>query len=66
MMMTSARNWTMINFDKNKTYTRDTKTFTGIIQQDQKSFRIDFVPIDGSTEPLKENNSWWKVWSRRK
>jgi PDZ domain-containing secreted protein len=69
MMMTSARNWSMANFDKNKTYERDGKTYTGIIQQDKQSFSINFVELGNSTTENNTTNSsdndkkpWWKVW----
>lgn len=68
-MMTSARGWSMSNFDKNKTYERDGKTYTGIIQQDKQSFSINFVDLGNTTKETNSTNStdndkkpWWKVW----
>ena len=68
-MMTSARSWSMSNFDKNKTYERDGKTYTGVIQQDKQSFRINFVELGDSTTQNKstiptdnDKKPWWKVW----
>jgi hypothetical protein len=69
MMMTSARKWSMTNFDKNKTYERDGKSYTGIVQQNEQSFSVNFIDLE---KPITENNittnketekkSWWKVW----
>lgn len=68
-MMTSARGWSMSNFDKNKTYERDGKTYTGIIQQDKQSFSINFVDLGNTKKETNSTNStdndkkpWWKVW----
>lgn len=69
MMLTSTRKWSMIDFDKNKTYEREGKTYTGFIQQDSKSFSINFLLIDSTANlQLKTNfeeqkpkkKSWWK------
>lgn len=69
MMMTSARNWSMSNFDKNKTYERDGKSYTAIVQQGKQSFSINFVELgnstaeNNSTNPTdKDKKPWWKVW----
>jgi len=43
-MMTSSRKWSMIDFDENKTYERDGQTFVGVIQHDEKSFSVNFIP----------------------
>ena len=62
-MMTSARNWSASNFDKNKTYERDGKIYKGIIRQDSKSFKIDFIPLDDSSEMNQtDKKTWWKTW----
>lgn len=62
-MLTSARSWSMSGFDKNKTYERDGKTYTGLIQQDKQSFKINFVPLDDNSASLPtDKKPWWKVW----
>lgn len=71
MMMTSARNWSMADFDKNKTYEREGKSYTGIIHHDKQSFSINFIEL-GSSEFENNSNSpvdselnkkpWWKKW----
>ena len=61
-MMTSARNWSMADFDKNKTYEREANSFKGIIKQDKKTFRINFIELNGSTEQRSDKKPWWKVW----
>lgn len=43
-MLTSARGWSMSNFDKGKTYERNGMQYEGRIVQDANSFRIDFIP----------------------
>ena len=42
-MLTSARNWSMSDFAKNKTYG---EIYKGVIFQDKQSFKIDFLPLD--------------------
>jgi len=59
-MMTSARKWSMADFDKNKTYEKEGHSYKGIIQQDDTSFRIDF--IDLASNPNTEQKPWWKAW----
>jgi hypothetical protein len=62
-MMTSARNWSMKDFDKNKTYEREGRTYRGLIQQDPTSFEINFIPADGNSgSGQTEKKPWWKVW----
>jgi len=62
-MMTSARNWNMSDFDKNKTYEQDGKIYKGVIKQDGHTFKIDFLPLDSekSTNGTGKK-SWWKIW----
>jgi hypothetical protein len=71
MMMTSARNWSMANFDKNKTYEREGKSYTGIIHQDEQLFSVNFIELGNSTFEEKSTDStdnglnkkpWWKIW----
>ena len=70
-MMTSARKWSMADFDKNKTYEMDRKSYTGLIQQDEQSFCINFMELGNSTIESSskthttnetEKKPWWKVW----
>jgi hypothetical protein len=62
-MMNSARNWSMAEFDKNKTYERNGEKHKAIIQQDKQSFSIDFIPLaDRQAAGHAEKKSWWKVW----
>lgn len=71
MMLTSVRKWKMNDFDKNKTYERDGKLYTGIIHQDEQSFSINFIDLgkpsnQENTAPLAPTETtpkpWWKVW----
>jgi hypothetical protein len=71
MMLTSARKWSMSNFDKNKTYERDGKIYTAIIQQEDQSFSINFIDLgtsknthnsNPSTDNITDKKPWWKVW----
>lgn len=61
-MMTSARNWSMSNFDKNKTYERDGKIYKGVIQQDKQSFSINFLTQSetSTTTNQPDKKPWWK------
>lgn len=62
-MMTSARNWRMSDFGKGKTYEKDGQTYQGVIHQDKKYFRIDFVPLgNNSTKAQIDKKPWWKLW----
>jgi Tol biopolymer transport system component len=78
MMLTSARNWSMADFSANKIYEREGKSYLGIIHDDRRSFRIDFIEMGNANEvnaptepevdaePTAETESnkkpWWKVW----
>jgi len=59
-MLTSARNWSMSDFVKNKTYG---ETYKGVIQQIKQSFKIDFLPLDnGKSANETDKKPWWKIW----
>ncbi|SDH45098.1 hypothetical protein [Chitinophaga filiformis] len=60
-MMTSSRKWSMANFGENKTYGREGRSYKGDVQQDDKSFAINFSPLNDSTAPA-DKKPWWKVW----
>lgn len=78
MMLTSARNWNMADFSANKIYEREGKSYLGIIHDDRRSFRIDFIEmgnanevnaptapeVDAEQKAETESNKkpWWKVW----
>jgi hypothetical protein len=70
-MMTSARNWNMSGYGKDKTYGRDGKSYKGIIQQNRESFNINFIEVGDSTNESSLNpptakgtdkKPWWKAW----
>jgi hypothetical protein len=60
-MLTSARGWSMANFDKNKTYEREGKSYTALIQESKESFSINFIPLDNNINQA-DNKPWWKLW----
>jgi len=62
-MLTSARSWSMVNYDKDKTYERDGKSYKGIIQESKQSFSINFIPLDNNSDANQiDKKPWWKVW----
>ncbi len=71
-MMISTRNWSMEDFDKNKTYTIYNEVCKGTISQTQQGFSISFAPLSGSIESTQSDNTesnepdykkpWWKIW----
>lgn len=61
-MLTSARRWSMVDFDKNKTYERDGKLFEGKVTQDKNAFKLDFIPFgDTTNEQPNGKKPWWKL-----
>lgn len=50
MMQTSARKWSMTNFDKNKTYEKDGEIFKALINETANSFSINFLPNEISKD----------------
>lgn len=63
-MLQSARRWDMNTFAAGKTYSSGEETYTGVIQQDAQSFRIDFLPGPkaGGTPPPAEVPPTKKGW----
>jgi hypothetical protein len=60
-MMTSARNWSISDFDKNKTYEHNGVKYKGVLKQYKQTFKMDFFPLDKSTSET-DKKPWWKVW----
>jgi hypothetical protein len=60
-MMTSAENWSIINFGKNKTYEKDGKIYKGIFQQNKQSFNIDFIDL-GNTDIPRDSGTVQNPW----
>ncbi len=62
-MLTSGRSWSMANYDKNKTYEREGKSYQGIIKETKQSFSINFIPLDKNSDTNStDKKPWWKVW----
>jgi len=64
-MKGSAKGWKLADFDKNKLYERDGRSFKGVVKETEESFAIHFYPVKVETNTassLGGENPWWKVW----
>lgn len=64
-MKGSGKGWKLADFDKNKLYERDGRSFKGVVKETEESFAIHFYPVKVETNTesgLGEENPWWKVW----
>jgi len=64
-MLQSTRRWDMNGFTAHKTYAAGGDTYTGVVQQNATSFRVDFLPqaqtaAEPAADPPKKKG--WKFW----